>query len=126
MPLPKALARFNRLVTNRISRPFAGRLPGFGVVIHKGRRSGREYRTPVNVFRRDGGFELALTYGPSADWVKNVMAAGGARLLYRGRVHDLTEPRKVREPRDTVVPAPVRLILSLLRVDTFLFLDDQR
>ncbi|MPZ69949.1 MAG: nitroreductase family deazaflavin-dependent oxidoreductase [Actinobacteria bacterium] len=126
MPLPKALARFNRVVTNRISRPVAGRVPGFGVVIHKGRRSGREYRTPVNVFRRDGGFEIALTYGPDADWVKNVMAAGGARVLHRGRVHSLTEPRKVQKPRDTAVPLPVRLILFLLRVDTFLFLDDTR
>ena len=126
MPLPKALARFNRVVTNRISRPLAGRLPGFGVVIHKGRRSGREYRTPVNVFRRDGGFELALTYGPNADWVKNVMAAGGAEVLYRGRIHDLTGPRLVKDPPDTAVPRMVRLILSLLRVDTFLFLEDQR
>ena len=76
----------------------------------------------MNVFRRDGGFELALTYGPSVDWVKNVMAAGGARLLYRAG------PRLPDPPSRTPSPwfGAVRLILSLLRVDTFLFLDDQR
>lgn len=124
MPLPKGLARFNRVATNRVSRPLAGRIRGFGVVIHKGRRSGREYRTPVNVFRRDGGFELALTYGPDADWVKNVVAAGGTDLKYRGRIYSLTNPRMVQKPREAAIPAPVRLILSLLGVDTFLLLDD--
>jgi hypothetical protein len=51
MPLPKRLAGFNARVTNRLTRRVAGRLPGFGIVSHVGRRSGRAYRTPVNVFR---------------------------------------------------------------------------
>jgi hypothetical protein len=55
MPLPKRLAGFNARVTNRLTRRGAGRLPGFGIVSHVGRRSGRAYRTPV----------FALTYsGP--------------------------------------------------------------
>ena len=54
MPLPRSLARFNLAVTNRITGPFAGRLPGFAVLEHVGRRSGTVRRTPVNVFRHDG------------------------------------------------------------------------
>ena len=38
-------------------------LPGFGVVEHAGRRSGRRYRTPVNVFRPGASYVIALTYG---------------------------------------------------------------
>ena len=76
MPLPRAVARFNRHVTNRILGPFAYVLPLFGVVVHRGRRSRRLYRTPVNVFRRPGGVVIALTYGPESDWVRNVLAAG--------------------------------------------------
>jgi len=53
MALPKRLARFNLLVTNRVVGPFARRLPGFAVVSHVGRRSGRVYRTPVNLYRAD-------------------------------------------------------------------------
>jgi hypothetical protein len=51
MTIPKTVARFNAHVTNRVSRPFAGWLPGFAVVTHVGRRSGRTSQTPVNMFR---------------------------------------------------------------------------
>src|SRR5215467_3082279 len=74
---PKSVARFNRAVTNRITRRFAGRVWGFGIVIHRGRRSGRLYRTPINLFRTADGFLIALTYGRDSEWVQNVLAAGG-------------------------------------------------
>src|SRR5215204_4698399 len=51
VPLPKQLARFNRVTTNRVAFPVARRVPGFAVVLHTGRRSGCSYRTPVNAFR---------------------------------------------------------------------------
>ena len=60
------MARFNRQVLNHLTRPIARRLPGFGVIIHRGRRSGRTYETPVNVFRRGDGYVVALTYGAGA------------------------------------------------------------
>jgi deazaflavin-dependent oxidoreductase (nitroreductase family) len=123
MPLPDSLAKFNRTVTNRITRPFAGRLPGFGIVRHTGRRSGRIYDTPVNVFRRPGGFTFALTYGRS-DWVKNVLHAGSAELLTRGRVHRIVNPRVVQEPSHPGVPAPVGAILRRLQVEEELLADD--
>jgi len=35
--------------------------PGMGVVIHRGRSTGRRYQTQVNAFRTEGGFIFALT-----------------------------------------------------------------
>lgn len=123
MPLPHAMARFNKLVTNRAAGVIAGRVPGFGIVTHRGRRSGQTYQTPVNVFRRPGGFVVALTYG-RGDWVRNVLAAGEAQLRTRGQTHRLENPRPVADPARAGVPAPVRGMLALLNVDEFLSLDE--
>src|SRR6266704_4195225 len=77
------VAAFNLAVTNRITSRFAARLPGFGILAHVGRKSGRVYRTPVNVFRAPEGLLIALTYGRVSEWVKNVLAAGGCQLETR-------------------------------------------
>jgi deazaflavin-dependent oxidoreductase (nitroreductase family) len=123
MPLPHALARFNRVVTNPLVTVVTGRLPFLGILVHQGRRSGRTYRTPVNVFARDGGFVIALTYG-RGDWVKNLCAAGEAELRTRGRAHRVANPRVVRDPTRGAVPAPVRAALGIVKVEEFLLLDD--
>lgn len=126
MPLPRRLAEFNRGYTNRVTRRFAAVLPGFGVVTHRGRKSGRTYSNPVNVFRArtDGDWVFALTYG-RADWVKNILAAGGGTLHTRGRDHVVSNPRIVRDESRAPVPAPVRFILGLIHVDEFLFVDER-
>jgi deazaflavin-dependent oxidoreductase (nitroreductase family) len=121
--LPRALARFNRVVTNRIGRLVATRVSGGAIVVHRGRRSGREYRTPIAVFRRPGGYVVALTYGPGAEWVRNVLAAGEAVLeLPEGRVR-VTRPRVVHDPARRLVPLLVRDVLRLIGADAFLLLD---
>jgi deazaflavin-dependent oxidoreductase (nitroreductase family) len=118
--LGRRVAHFNRRITNRVTGPMAPWLPGFGVVVHKGRTSGREYRTPVNVFRDGDGYVIALTYGPGSDWVKNVLAAGQATLITRGRRLELTSPEVVRDESRGRVPLPVRAVLQLLDVADFL------
>jgi deazaflavin-dependent oxidoreductase (nitroreductase family) len=118
-----AVARFNRRILNPLTRRFAGKAPGFAIVVHRGRRSGRLYRTPINAFKRRDGYLLALTYGSGADWVKNVLAAGECLLITGGRRVRLTNPRVVRDPARHGTPLPVRLILGLLDVDEFLLLD---
>jgi deazaflavin-dependent oxidoreductase (nitroreductase family) len=120
MPGPRWLARFNRRVTNVLAGRVADRAPGFGIVTHRGRRSGRLFRTPVNVFPRGDRFVIALTYGPESDWVKNVLAAGGCELLTRGRSVRLAGPRLVHDEKRRLVPRPVRIILGLLGVSDFL------
>ena len=120
MPLPRPLARFNRVVTNPLLGPVAKYLPTFGVVVHTGRRTHREYRTPVNVFRRDGDhYVIALTYGPDVDWLKNLKASGGGQIETLGRTWVITEPRVFRDERRAAMPQPVRLILNLAKVNDF-------
>ena len=123
MPLPRRLARFNLLVTNRVLGPFAARLPGFAVLEHAGRRSGRTHRTPVNLFRSDGRYVVALTYGRESQWVRNVLAAGGCDVVTRGRRLHLGDPEVVRDPGRRLVPAPVRPALAALGVEHFMVLD---
>jgi len=52
MSTKRRVARFNRLFANHLFGPLLRRLPGFGTVHHRGRKSGKPYRTPVKVFRR--------------------------------------------------------------------------
>jgi deazaflavin-dependent oxidoreductase (nitroreductase family) len=120
MPLPEWLARLNRSVTNRATRPVARRLPGFAVVIHTGVQTGRRYRTPVNLFRSGDSYVVALTYGRERDWVKNVLAAGGCEVESRGASIRLSDPRLVRDERQTRAPAAIRPILKALGVTEFL------
>ncbi|HEY3210347.1 MAG TPA: nitroreductase family deazaflavin-dependent oxidoreductase [Actinomycetota bacterium] len=121
MPLPKALARFNRYVTNPIARLVAGWLPPFAVVLHRGRRSGREHRTPVWAFRTDDGLVVALTYGADSDWVRNVMKAAECSVLRTGRLIRMVNPRVVTEPEAVkLVPLIVRGPLRLVTVAAFL------
>jgi deazaflavin-dependent oxidoreductase (nitroreductase family) len=120
MPLSRSVARFNRRVTNRLLGPLAPYVSGFGVVVHTGRKTGRPYRTPVNVFRRPGGYVIALTYGPRAEWVRNVLASGGCTLETGGGTLRLTRPRLVHDERRRAVPAPIRLVLRLSHVADFL------
>jgi len=122
MPLPRSVGRLNRVGLNRVTTPVAGHLPGFGVVVHRGRRSGREYRTPVNVFATDEGYLVALTYGPGADWVRNVVAAGGCELITRGRRLHLDAPRVVHDEQRTGIRLVERQVLRLLGVADFLAL----
>lgn len=122
MPLPAALGRFNARVTNPLLRPMARLAPGFGVVIHRGRRSGRTYRTPVNIVRRGGTIVVPLTYGPDAQWVRNVLAAGECELETRGRRRRLCEPAVVIDQSRHLAPAAVRPALALVGVDHFLVL----
>jgi deazaflavin-dependent oxidoreductase (nitroreductase family) len=122
MAIPRWVAGVNRRMTNRVLGPLATRLPGFGVIRHAGRRSGRRYRTPVNVFAAPDGYVVALTYGADSDWVRNVLAADGCELETRGRVVRLTSPRLFHDPARRRVPRPVGLVLGLAGVDDFLSL----
>jgi deazaflavin-dependent oxidoreductase (nitroreductase family) len=85
LKIPRAVARFNRTVTNPIQGAFAWRLAPWAVICHRGRRSGRLYRTPVVAFRRHGSLAVVVMYGEESDWVRNVLVAGGAEVVRGGR-----------------------------------------
>lgn len=114
------VAAFNLAVTNRITSRFAARLPGFGILTHVGRKSGRVYRTPVNVFRVPEGFLIALTYGRESEWVKNVLAAGGCELETRGVRYQLSTPTIVHDPTRRRFPLLVRTVLGTIGANDFM------
>ena len=121
MPLPQALARFNRHATNRVLLRIAGFAPPFGIIVHRGRRSGRLYRTPVNVFPDGDRMTIVLTYGSDVDWLKNVRAAGECWMIHRGKRLWLSELRTL--PPDEGrrrVPKLVRWMLLLIGADEFI------
>lgn len=127
MPLPRSVARFNRVVTNRLSRPLAKYLPAFGVIVHTGRKTHREYRTPLNVFRGDDDhYVIALTYGPNVEWLKNLQASGAGELETLGQIWTVTEPRVFHDERRAAMPLPVRVILGLTNVNDFVELRRRR
>jgi len=114
------VAAFNLAVTNRITSRFANRLPGFGILTHVGRKSGRLYRTPVNVFRATDGFLIALTYGRESEWVRNVLAAGGCELETRHVLYQLSAPTIVHDPTRRRFPLFVRIVLRLIGANDFM------
>ena len=95
---------------NLITGPFAKRLSGFAVLTHRGRSTGRPYRTPINVFRRGNDYLFFLTYGSDVNWVKNVLAAGSCSIETRGRVVELVEPELITDPELRPAPAHVRFL----------------
>src|ERR1700757_4075623 len=111
------LAKINIIFTNRITGLFAVWLPGFGILTHVGRKSGRVYRTPINVFRASNGFVIALTYSSQSEWVKNVVAAGGCELKTRGKKYQLASPNVVRDPTRRRFPIAVRFVLRVVGAD---------
>jgi deazaflavin-dependent oxidoreductase (nitroreductase family) len=123
MPIPRIVGRWNKAGLNRVTRHIAPWAPGLGVVVHRGRRSGREYQTPVNVFPSPEGYVLALTYGPETDWVKNVLAAGGCELRTGGRTVQLTSPRLYHDESRRGIRPVERRVLRILGVADFLSLE---
>lgn len=122
MPIPKVVGRWNKVGLNHLTRHIAPWMPGLGVVVHRGRRSGRRYQTPVNVFADGDGYVLALTYGSDTDWVKNVLAAGGCELRTRGRAVQLGSPRLFHDQSRSGIRPVERQILRILGVADFLSL----
>jgi deazaflavin-dependent oxidoreductase (nitroreductase family) len=89
----RIVARVNKYVTNPAQRFLAPRLRYMAVIEHRGRKSGRRYRTPVMALVEDGTLTVVLNYGAQSDWVRNVEAAGRATVIHRNTRFQLTSPR---------------------------------
>jgi deazaflavin-dependent oxidoreductase (nitroreductase family) len=123
MTLPRSLARANRRILNPITRRLSGHIPPFATVIHEGRRSGREYRTPVWAFRTRDGYVVALTYGPESEWARNVVAAGRCHLVVRDAALKIDRVDRLEGDAGlSLVPAAVRAMLKAMGVRDFLLL----
>ena len=122
MPIPKQVARLNKVGLNRVVVHIAPRMSGLGLILHRGRRSGREYRTPVQVFQARDGFIVALTYGADTDWLRNIQAAGGGLLRTRGLTFQVSEPRVYHDEERAGIRPAERRVLRVLDVADFVHL----
>jgi deazaflavin-dependent oxidoreductase (nitroreductase family) len=121
------LWRLARLTTP-VLRPLAGHLwnPIFAILEHRGRRSGRAYSTPVAARRVDHGFVIALAFGSQVDWYRNLVAADGGTIRWRGRDYPVGAPRTL-DPADGIAAfmAVQRAALRLGRIDAYIRVDDR-
>ena len=97
----------NKRVVNPVQRLWAPWLPPLGLIVHRGRRSGAEYRSPVLAWRSGSRLYVVLYYGADAQWVRNVLAAGGGEVVRRGRRSRFTDVRVVRDGAEEL-PGVVR------------------
>ncbi len=120
MPMPGWWGKINKRVFNPMELKRGVR----PVLTHVGRNSGTTYRTPLDAYPVDGGYLFILVYGSGSDWVRNVLAAGHARLTVNGQDVELTNPRLVDEDEawqalDDTVSRPPRM----LRIHEYLRMD---
>jgi deazaflavin-dependent oxidoreductase (nitroreductase family) len=107
MGIARRVAKFNRVVSNRVQGLWAWLIPPWSVIVHAGRRSGTTYRTPVVASKRGDLLVIALPYGQDTDWVKNLVAANGGEVVRGGRRRVLREPR-VLDRGDDQLPRGTR------------------
>ena len=115
----RTVRRFNRAVVNPHMLATAGTPGAYASVIrHVGRRTGRAYETPVVAEPTGNGFVIALPYGTTANWVKNVLASGSATIVDEGTTYRVDRPEVV--PLGLMAdhfPAKDRRTLARFRVD---------
>ncbi|MDT5340002.1 MAG: hypothetical protein QOD90_5507 [Mycobacterium sp.] len=92
MIIPVWLERFQIKYVNPLIRPLSKRMPGFAVIKHRGRTSGKEYETIVTAYRKGSVLAIGLVHGKT-NWVKNVLAAGEADIHVGRKDLHLVNPR---------------------------------
>jgi deazaflavin-dependent oxidoreductase (nitroreductase family) len=70
-------------------------IPLWAIVRHRGRRSSRWYATPVAIGHRDDALFVPLPFGSTADWLRNVLAAGACVVRWKGVEHRMIDPEIV-------------------------------
>ena len=118
---PNRMRYVAKHVINRMTIRNAGAEKSqFAIMRHVGRRSGKEFETPIMVERLGDDFVIALTYGPKVDWYRNLQATGKGTLIWHGKAYAI---EKV-EPLDCNVglsmhPLHKRAILRIMKVQNF-------
>jgi deazaflavin-dependent oxidoreductase (nitroreductase family) len=106
MRVPRAVARFNRRITNPMARSVAGWAPTLGILEHVGRNSGKRYRTPLTIFSTRDGYVILIGYGPGTNWAKNVLAGGATTIRKHGKTVAVGEPRLVSKAEGATLVTP--------------------
>ena len=106
MLFPPWFERLQIKYINPLLRPISKRMPGIGVIKHRGRTSGKAYETIVTPYRKGNVLAIGLAHGKT-NWVKNVLAAGEADIQIGKKTLHLVNVRVL--PAGTVDPSLPRL-----------------
>ena len=100
--------------------------PMWALIRHRGRRSGREYWTPVTARPVRGGFAIPVAFGEGADWYRNVMASGEAAIRWGGAWHAVIEPAAI-DPDSAAFAFPgwQRALFRALGIRRFVYLKEK-
>lgn len=113
MRVPRAVAKFNRRFTNPLALALGGWAPTMGVLEHVGRKSGKRYRTPLNIFDTADGYVVLIGYGAESHWVQNVLASGSATIHKRGKTVRALDPRVVSKAEAEPLVSSARILYRL-------------
>lgn len=95
-PLQRLIRTSNKHLLNPLMLRLAGKRYWYASVIeHTGRRSGRAFSTPIVADRCGDNLVIPLPYGTGVDWVRNVLIAGQASVVCKGRTYHLTDPELI-------------------------------
>lgn len=95
-PVLTGIRKMNRAVMNPRQMGTAGKPGAYASIVrHVGRNSGTSYETPVQALPTEDGFVIPLPYGRTADWMKNVLAAGSATIVKDGVENPVAQPEVV-------------------------------
>lgn len=122
---PAAAQKFNRVAVRVAGARF---VPVWAAVEHRGRKSGKEYATPVAIAAAtSGALYIGLPWGPGTDWVRNLQAAGGGTVRWKGTSYAVTEPTIVGSSEALAAAnVVVRLIMTRWNMDHYLRLQRRR
>jgi deazaflavin-dependent oxidoreductase (nitroreductase family) len=121
MMFPNRMRYIAKNVINRLTIRNAGSAKSqFAILHHVGRRSGKDFETPIMVAPLGEDFVLALTYGPKVDWYRNLQANGKGTLIWHGKTYTIER----LEPLDRNAGLSAhhlheQVILRILNVENF-------
>jgi deazaflavin-dependent oxidoreductase (nitroreductase family) len=110
-------------VFNPLAMPLAasGVIPVWGLVRHTGRKSGRRFATPIALAATRDHFFVPLPWGDRTDWCRNIVAAAGGTIRYRGHDYSVCEPNIVNvDEARPAFPAPIRPLIGVIGITRFL------
>jgi hypothetical protein len=71
------------------------------------------------------GFIVSLAFGAHVDWFRNLVAAGGGAIRFRGRDYEVSGPEPIGADEALTAFDPLqRFFLRLTRIDGYIRLRD--
>ena len=120
-PLNEAMRVFNKHVLNPAMMALDRRHFYAATLRHEGRRTGKEYATPVTAEPTEDGFVIPLSYGEEVDWLRNVRAAGRCTIESRDGTYTIGGPEVVDRATALSAAGPrARLMFRAFGLDSYL------